>query len=45
MDIGNKAVKDFTNQMKIEMTTLQEDTTIQVLEATQEGVQNDKATT
>jgi hypothetical protein len=46
MDLGNKAVKDFTIQMKVEMTTPQEDTTLQaLLEATQEGLQNDKART
>jgi hypothetical protein len=45
MDIGNKAIKDFKTQMKIEMTTPQEDNTLQALEATQEGLQNDKAKT
>jgi len=42
MDLGNKTIK---TQMKIEMTTPQEDTTLQALEATQEGLQNDKAKT
>jgi hypothetical protein len=31
-----KNIKDLTNRMKIEMTTPQEDTTLQALEATQE---------
>jgi hypothetical protein len=43
MDLGNKTIKDLKTQMKIEMTTPQEDTTLQALEATQEGLQNDKA--
>jgi len=45
MDLGNKTIKDFKIQMKIEMTTPQEDTTLQALEAAQEGLQNDKAKT
>jgi len=42
MDLGNKTVKDFKSQTKIEMTTSQEDTTLQAMEATREGLQNDK---
>jgi len=42
MDLGNKAIKNFKSQTKIEMTTSQEDTTLQTLEATHEGLQNDK---
>jgi hypothetical protein len=42
MDLVNKPIKDFKSQTKIEMTTPQEDTTLQVLEATHEGLQNDK---
>ena len=38
MDLGNKTIKDFKIQMKVEMTTPQEDTTLQALEATQEGI-------
>ena len=45
MDLGIKTIKDFKTHMKIEMTTPQEDTTLQALEATQEGLQNDKAKT
>ena len=45
MDLGNKTVKDFTTQTKIEMTTPQNDTTLQALEATTEGLQNDKEKT
>jgi hypothetical protein len=45
MDIGNKTVKDFKTQMKIEMTTPQEDTTLQALKATQEWLQNEKEKT
>ena len=43
MDLGNKTIKDLKPQMKIEMTTLQEDNTLQALEGTQLGLQNDKA--
>jgi hypothetical protein len=43
MDLGNKTIKDFKPQMKIEMTPPQEDRTFQAREATQEGLQNDKA--
>jgi hypothetical protein len=42
MDLGNKTVKDFTTQTKIEMTTPQNDSSLQALEATNEGLQNDK---
>jgi hypothetical protein len=42
MDLGNKTVKDFKTQTKIEMTNPQEDTILQALEATHEGLQNDK---
>jgi hypothetical protein len=45
LDLGNKAIKDFKTQTQIEMITPQEDTTIQALEATREGVQNDKMKT
>ena len=45
MDLGNKPIKDLKTQMKIEMTTPQEDTTLKALEATQKGLQNDKAKT
>jgi len=45
MDLGIKTIKDFKTHMKIEMTTPQEDTTLQALEATREGLQNDKAKT
>ena len=43
MDLGNNIIKDFQSQMKIEMTTPQEDTTLQALEDTQEELHNDKA--
>ena len=45
MDLGNKTVKDFKTQMKIEMTTPQEDTTVQAIKATHEGLQNHKEKT
>ncbi len=45
MNLGNKTVKDFKTQTKIEMTTPQNDTTLQALEATHEGLQNDKEKT
>ena len=45
MDLGNKTVKDFKTQMKKEMTTPQEDTTAQAIEATHEGLQTDKEKT
>jgi hypothetical protein len=45
MDLGHKTIKNFKTQMKKEMTTPQEDTTLQALEATQEGLQNHKAKT
>jgi hypothetical protein len=38
MDLENKTIKDFKSQTKIEMTTPQEDTTLQALEATHEGL-------
>ena len=41
MDLGNKTIKDFKSQTETEMTTPQEDTTLQALEATHEGLQND----
>jgi hypothetical protein len=40
-----QTIKDLKTQMKIEMRTPQEDTTLQALEATQEGLQNEKANT
>jgi hypothetical protein len=43
MDLGNKPVKDFKTQTHLETTTTQEDHTLQPIEATQEGLQNDKA--
>jgi hypothetical protein len=42
MDLGNKTIKDFKSQTKIEMTTPQEDTTLQAMEATHKGLQNGK---
>ncbi len=42
MDLGNKTIKDFKSQTKIEMTTPQEDTSLRAMEATHEGLQNDK---
>jgi hypothetical protein len=45
MDLGNKIVKDFKAQTKIEMTTPQNDTTLQALEPTNEGLQKDKEKT
>ncbi len=45
MGLGNKTVKDFETQMKMEMTTPQEDTRTQAIEATHEGLQNDKEKT
>ncbi len=41
MDLGNKIIKNFKNQMKTEMTTPQENTTLQTLEAAQEGLQKE----
>jgi hypothetical protein len=43
MDLGNKTIKDFKTQIKIELTTPQKHTTLQALEDIQEGLQNDKA--
>ena len=45
MDLGNKTVKDFTTQTKIEMITPQNDSSLQALEDTNEGLQNDKEKT
>jgi hypothetical protein len=45
MDLGNKTIKDLKIETKIEMTALQEDTPLQASQATQEGLQNDKAKT
>ena len=45
MDRRNKTVKDFKAQMQKEMTKSQEDITTQVVEATHEGLQNDKEKT
>ena len=46
MDLGNKTVKEFKIQTKIEMTTPQNDSSLQALvEATNEGLQNDKEKT
>jgi hypothetical protein len=42
MDLGDKTVKDFKTQTKKEMTTPQNDSSLQALEATNEGLQNDK---
>jgi len=42
MDLGNKTVKDFKTQTKLDMKTPQEDTTLQAMEATHVGLQNDK---
>ena len=41
MGLGNKTIMDFKTQIKIEMTTPQEATTLQALEAAQEGLQTD----
>ncbi len=43
MDLGNKPAKDFKAQTHIETATTQEDHTLQSIESTQEGLQNDKA--
>jgi len=43
MNLGNKPVKDFKAQTHIETITKQEDHTLQSIEATHEGLQNDKA--
>ena len=45
MYLGNQTIKDFKAQIKIEMATPQEDTTLQALEASQEGLQDAKANT
>jgi hypothetical protein len=44
MDLGSKPVKDFKEQTKLETVTPQEDHTLHTLQATQEGLQNDKET-
>jgi hypothetical protein len=45
MDLENKLVKDFKTRTRIETNTTQDDHTLQSIEATQEGLQNDKANT
>jgi hypothetical protein len=45
MDLGTKTVKDFKTQTKIERTIPQLDPTLEALEATNEGLQNDKENT
>jgi hypothetical protein len=45
MDLRNKTIKDFKTQTQLEMTTSETDTTLQALEATQEGLQKDKIIT
>jgi hypothetical protein len=45
MDLGNKPVKDFKTQPLLETINTQEDHTLQALEATEEGLQNDKTHT
>jgi len=42
MDLGSKPVKDFKAQTKLETTKPQEDHILQTLQATQEGLQNNK---
>jgi hypothetical protein len=42
LNLGNKTIKDFKTQTQIEMITPQADPTLQALEATQEGLQDDK---
>jgi hypothetical protein len=44
MDLGNKPLRDFKTKMHIERNTTQEYHKLQSIEATQEGLQNDKAT-
>ncbi len=44
-DPGKKPVKDFKTQTHVEKITTQEDHTLQPIEVTQEGLQNDKANT
>ena len=41
MDLENETVKDFRTQTRIEMITPQADPSLQALETTQEGLQND----
>jgi hypothetical protein len=43
--LGKKPVKDFKTQTLFETITTQEDHTLQSIEATQEGLQNDKTNT
>jgi hypothetical protein len=45
VDLGNNPVKDFKTQTLLETITTQEDHTLQSIEATQEGLQNDKINT
>ncbi len=45
MDLGRKPVRDLKTQTHIEATTPQDDHFLQSLEATHEGLQNDKETT
>jgi len=45
MELGNKTIKDFKTQTQIEMITPQEDTTLQALDDTRKGLQNDKMKT
>ena len=42
MDLANKTVKNFKTHTKMEMTIPQNDSSLQALEATNEGLQNDK---
>jgi len=42
MDLGNKTIKDFETQTQMEIIIPQDDTTLQAIEATREGLQNDK---
>ncbi len=42
MDLGNRPVKNFKTQTLLETINTQEDHTLQSIEATQEGLQNDK---
>jgi hypothetical protein len=45
MDLGDKTIKDFKTQTQIEMMAPQTDPNLQALEATQEGLQDDKTKT
>jgi len=42
MDLGNKTIKDFKTKTQIEMKAHQADDALEALEATLEGLQNDK---